>query len=311
MNENEIRYRIAAALLQADGPLTGAQLVKQCGTAKKDALPVLKELVNSGQVVEGKLLPDRPAPQYCWAARWQKQTARNASSARQKLEAVIRPTEVLPEWQLGIDSEPVAAFHKYIINDYTPPKDKRFLVFFQCSVRRPFSTSPSHGSMRRAITVATGREPRKEFESCPVHVVVLASRIGPVPYELEDVYPANVGGGGVKHFRPDHYARVRPVLARRMADYIQTHGGNYDRIASFTQSRYGEVMSEARTIAGVDFPIFPASDGPRVIVMDKSTPRTYWAKFWIQLYLEIVSWLDPALQAQAQARLKKLKVKYE
>ena len=45
--------------------------------------------------------------------------------------------------------------------------------------------------------------------------------------------------------------------------------------------------------------------------MDKSTPRTYWAKFWIQLYLEIVSWLDPALQAQAQARLKKLKVKYE
>ena len=50
--------------------------------------------------------------------------------------------------------------------------------------------------MRKAIETATGYNPRKHFEKCPVHVVVLASKIGPVLYELENVYPANVKGGG-------------------------------------------------------------------------------------------------------------------
>ena len=44
--------------------------------------------------------------------------------------------------------------------------------------------------------------------------------------------------------------------------------------------------------------------------MGESMPRTYWEKYWIQLYLEIASWLDPDMQAQAEARLKKMDVKY-
>ena len=160
------------------------------------------------------------------------------------------------------------------------------------------------------VAVATGYWPRKQFESCPVHVVVLASRIGPVPYELEDVYPANIGGGGVKHFRPEHYDRVRPILAERMARYITAHRSCYDHIATFTSGRYGEVMADARKIAGADFPIFPDADGSEIIRMGESKPRTYWQKYWIQLYREIVSWLTPAQRKQAQARLKKLKVEY-
>jgi hypothetical protein len=42
----------------------------------------------------------------------------------------------------------------------------------------------------------------------------------------------------------------------------------------------------------------------------KSRPRTYWGKFWIQLYLEIVSWLSPSEKRAARARLRKAGVDY-
>ena len=38
--------------------------------------------------------------------------------------------------------------------------------------------------------------------------------------------------------------------------------------------------------------------------------RPYWEKYWIQLYLEIVSRLGPAARKQAQARLKKMNIEY-
>ena len=41
---------------------------------------------------------------------------------------------------------------------------------------------------------------------------------------LEDLYPANVRGGGVKRFDREIYERVKPVLAERMAQYILTYG---------------------------------------------------------------------------------------
>jgi len=312
MNQSEVRYHIISTLLKANEPITFTELVHQCGIAKKEITPVLKELVNKNLVVEGSLIPDKPSPQYCWGARWEKEAERRAVSSRQKLRTIVSPTEIVPERKLDIDSEPVLAFYNYVINEYKPPQDKRFLVFFQCSVKRPFSASPSHGAMRRAISVATGFDPspRKDFKSCPVHVVVLASKIGPVPYELEDVYPANVRGGGVKHFDKTHYARVKPILAERMAQYIIAHRNNYDKIATFTESRYGEVMKEAREIAGTEFSVLPILDGPQVLRMGKSIPRKYWEKYWIQLYLDIASWLEPDMQAQAEARLKEMNVKY-
>jgi hypothetical protein len=316
MDRNEIRYRITSTLLQAGDPLSLAELVDGCGIAEGDLLPVLKELVAQGSVVEGELVPDKPAPQYCWSTRWQRRAQRRSVSAVQELRAAVSALDKVPGFELDVESKPARAFYDYVINEYRPPADKRFLVFLQCSVRRPFSTSPSHASMRKAIRTATGYDPRKDFESCPVHVVVLASKIGPVPYDLEDVYPANVRGGGVKHFDRKIYVRVKPVLAERMAQYLITHGDNYEHIATFTEGRYAEVMQEARDIivercAGdVDFPILPQLSGPRIVRAGKSRPRQYWARYWIQLYLEIVSWLDPEQRAQAETRLKKLQVDY-
>jgi len=296
-------------MLQAGGPLNFDELLDQCSLPAKEARPVLKKLVREGLVVEGELLPGKAAPQYCWAARWAEVTERDAASSKQQLETIIQAAGAEPG-ELDLDSEPVRAFCDYVINQYHPPKEKRFLVFFQCSVRRPFSSSPSHGSMKRAIRVATGYDPRRDFESCPVHVVVLASKIGPVPYELEDIYPANVRGGGVKHFSEEYYERVKPILAERIAEYITSHRKRYDHIATFTEGRYGEVMEEARDLAGVDFPALPVKDGAIIVRMGNSKPRTYWQKYWIQLFLEIVSWLDPDQQAAAEKRLKELKVVY-
>jgi len=310
MNRRELRHRLISVLLQAAGPLALGELADQCGGETKDVLPVLKELLAEGRVVEGLLLPDRPGPQYRWAARWEEQAKELAAGSRKKLTQIVDAQPAAPPGKLDVDSQAVLAFHRYVVEQYRPPRDKRFLVFLQCSVRRPFSTSPSHASMRRAVQAATGCDPSKDFETCPVHVVVLASKIGPVPYELEDVYPANVGGGGVKHFRPEYYARVKPVLASRMAEYITAHGRSYDRIASFTEGRYGEVMAEAGRIAGVRFPVFPDKAGARIVQMAGSRPRTYWAKYWIQLHQEIVRWLDPPMRAQAAARLKEMDVTY-
>jgi len=218
------------------------------------------------------------------------------------------PTEGKPD----IDEAGVVAFHEFLINEYTPPADKRFLIFFQCCVGRPFYRTGSHGSMRKAISIATGFDAWKDFDRCPAHVVVLASRIGPAPYEFQDMWPVNVSSGGVKHFGDEYYWEMKPVLAERMAQYIEVHGPRYEHIATFTQGRYADVMYEAAELAGVEFPIFPDEGGERITMSPSgNAPRTYWQKFWIQLYREIVSWLGPAEQQAAAARLKKLGVKTE
>ena len=308
MRTAEARHRLVRTLLQSEGPLGLDALAEQSSVPEEDLGPLLQAMVNGGQVVAGDLVPGRPGPQYRWAAYWEKVARTEARDSRRSLRTAVDASERLPAHLLTIDCEDVVAFHRYIIDEYAPPKDKSFLVFFQCSVRRPFSKSPSHASMRRAISTATGSDPAKEFETCPVHVVVLASRIGPVPYELEDTYPANVGSGGVKHFAPDHYARVRPILAQRMAEYMTRHGGRYLHMAAFADGRYAEVLRDAQALAGTAFAVLPDKRGAAVTCMGTSRPRTYWAKYWIQLYNEIVPWLDPAVQRDAAARLKKLKV---
>lgn len=308
MNQSEVRYQVISALLQADGPLTLSELVEQCGYPEEMVSGIILELAAEDLIVQGELLPDRPGVHHCWGARWATEAQRRAASERERLRAVVGPPEVASGYKLQIDDGAVLAFHNYIVNDYEPPRDKRFLVFLQCSVRRPFSSAPSHASMRRAISVATGHDPAKDFGRCPVHVVVLASKIGPVPYELEDVYPANVSAGGVKHFDGAVYARLKPILAQRMAEYMIAHRGNYDRMATFTHGRYGQVMREAKKLAGVEFPVLPSRRGPQVTRMGESRPRRYWEKFWMQLYLGIVSWLGPEQRARAEERLKALDV---
>ena len=310
MKESELRYEIISSLLQADSPLGLSELAARHGSTERDMLPILRGLVNENLVVEGRLLPDTTNPQYFWRTRWASELRRHVTNMKQKLLSAVDPTGIRDKQSVDINSKPVQAFNDFIINEYEPPRDKRLLVFLQCSVRRPFSSSPSHASMRRAVSVATGFDPSIDFEDCPVHVVVLASKVGPVPYELEDVYPANVRAGGVKHFGNAYYAHVKPILAGRIAEYVTAHGENYDQITTFTEGRYGEVMEAAKRIASVDFRVLPARYGPEIKRIGRSIPIRYWEKYWIQLYLEIVSWLNPVQQERAGTRLKALDVEY-
>ena len=310
MDSREARHRVTRFLLQADGPADLKQIAGEAALPQRAARAALAGLVAEGLVVSGKLTPGKRTVQYCWRAGWDRGIEDAATRARQELRDLIEPTDPNPD----IAGEPAIAFHDYVTSRYSPPQDKRFVVFLQCSVRRPFSSSPSHASMRRAIWAATGCDPRHDFERCPVHVVVMASKLGPVPYELEDCYPANVRSGGVKHFRPEYYERVKPILAQRMAEYLVTHQTSYDRAAAFTEGKYAEVMEEAKARAAghcdalASLPVFPMRQGARIVRMGQSRPRPYWEKYWIQLYREIVSWLGPEAQRAAQARLEELDV---
>jgi hypothetical protein len=321
VKRSEIRYRATSTLLQVSGPLDLERLVEQCGVPAVDLLPVLQELVDEGQVVcipapagdERPLVDPLPA-QYCWAERWQQHAQQRVQRSQQAIQAAVAARAETPTEKLDVESEAATAFFRHVIDEYHPPRDKRFLVFLQCSIRRPFSTSPSHASIRRAIATATGYDPARDFERCPVHVVVLASKIGPVPYELENIYPANVRGSGVKHMDDRTYDRVKPILARRMAQYLIAHGSQYLRATTFTEGRYADVMEEARSIATAQrgeeahFRILPRVGGPRIVRRGNTIPHRYWERYWIQLYLEIVSWLEPDQGQQAARRLEQLEV---
>ncbi|HDZ21966.1 hypothetical protein LCGC14_0238550 [marine sediment metagenome] len=285
MTSTEANYRVVAALLRSDRPLTLAEVVEETGARRAAVMAALDSLDEAGDIRVGDLVTGEPGPQYAW-----RELAADDSSRR------VPP---------GLNSELVKRFNSFVVNDYKPPKDKKHLVLFQCSVRRPFSTSPSQASMRRAVAMATGYDPapRNDFAKCPVHVVVLASLVGPVPYDLEDLYPATVSFGGVGHFSNSDYAIVRPILAERMAAYIKANKRRYTNYATFTSGRYGEVMADAAELAGVDMAIFPDPQGPRVIRMGDSHPRQYWQKYWIQLCLEIANWLGPAGKRVAMKRL--------
>ena len=292
MTSAEANYRVAAALLRSDRALTLAEVVEETGVRRAAVMAALDGLVEAGDIETGELVKSEPGPQYAWA----------------ELAADDTSRRVPP----GLNSELVKRFNSFVVNDYKPPAGKKHLVFFQCSVRRPFSTSPSQASMRRAVQMATGYDPapRNDFAKCPVHVVVLASLIGPVPYDLEEVYPATVSFGGVGHFSGSDYAIVRPILAERMAAYIKKNKRRYRSYATFTSGRYGEVMADAAELAGVEMAIFPDPRGPRVIRMGDSRPRAYWQKYWIQLCLEIAGWLGPAGERGAMKRLADHDVEY-
>jgi len=293
MTPAETNYRVAAALLRAEKPITLAEVVESAGVSRAAAMAGLDRLTESGEITSGELVRRAPGPQYAWG----------------KLPKSDSSRRVPP----GLNCELVKRFNSFVVNDYKPPAGKKHLVFFQCSIRRPFSTSPSQASMRRAVQMATGYDPapRNDFAKCPVHVVVLASLIGPVPYDLEEVYPATVSFGGVGHFSENDYAKVRPILAERMAAYIKANKRRYTHYATFTSGRYGQVMADAAELAGVEMAIFPDPKGPKVIRMGDSTPRTYWQQYWIQLCFEIADQLGPAAKRAAVRRLENHDVQYQ
>ena len=69
--------------------------------------------------------------------------------------------------------------YRYIIDEYeVTPKD--IAIFMPCSVRKPYSSSPSHQLIRMIIS--------QVFDSEQYHIVIFGT-CGIVPAELEEMYP--------------------------------------------------------------------------------------------------------------------------
>jgi len=270
------------------------------------------ETVRISRINDQAIDPDSDVAQTFLAAGFRLQRGELAYRLRKRvapppepMKRIVTTRRQRPE-DIRLDSTPVLEFLHHVLEDYEPPADKDMLVFLQCSVSRPYSQSPSHASMRKAIRLATGHDPRAEFEDCRCHVVVLSSLIGPVPYELETVYPADERGGGVKHMSEEQFAAAGPVLAQRMADYVTRWHERYKTISTFTHGRYAEVMLQAQGLCGVDFAVLPDMKGLRL-----KGGRQYWTKYWIQLFYELIGGISEPDQEAAMARLAQERVQIE
>ncbi len=150
---------------------------------------------------------------------------------------------------------------------------------------------------------ATGLHPKRDQETCPAHVVVLSTKGGPIPYELEDVYPACIRAEGLGQLDSTEYGAARPTLARYMATFLKAHAGRYEGIATFTSGRWADVMDAAREMAGVDFDILPQADGPALTRLGDTVPHTYWQKCWIQVALSLMTMMSDGERRAAEGRL--------
>lgn len=203
----------------------------------------------------------------------------------------------------GLHSPAAVAWCRFMVERYQPPAGQSIGLVLQCSVRRPFSRSPSHAPLRRAVRLATGVDPAVDFARCPVHVVVLASHLGPVPYELETEPPASLRAPGVKQMSDSAYAAARPVLAERLAAYLTRHGGEWQHLLAFCDGRYAEVAELTAALAGRELTILPDPDGPQVRRLADTVPRAYWQRYWIQLCLALLDRLPEETAAGGRGRL--------
>jgi hypothetical protein len=267
MTHQEARFRLATVLLRAGGPLTLRELASAAEVTGVFAREAADGLVDAGDVL---LVEERGVePRYRWAA---------------ELDAGSKQSPPTPP---ALASMVVRHFVEYVLHGYSPPAQARVLAVFQCCVGRPFYRTQSHAFMRHAVQAATGEDPYHQATTCPVHVVVLGSWIGPVPYELQNVYPATVSAGGVKQMSEAAYARAKPVLVERMAEYLRVHGSRYESVVTFTDGRYADVMREAARVSRRTVTVLPEASGARVERYQGGRPRTYWQRYWVQLALEL------------------------
>jgi len=287
----------AVLLRDVRGPVGLAELSARIGAPIDDLQAKLLELLDRREVVLGALLDDPTIPAACWWETWCDQQADWLEATRAPLEQAVRAERNSADADPRSDA--AEAFQQYLVDQYTPPRGKRILALVQDAVRRPYSSAPSHASLRQAVRLATGYDPSHDPYCCPVHMLVLASHLGPVPYELEDLWPASCRSAGVKQLSDQAFTDRLPLLAGLLRHYLEHHADAYDTITVFAEGRYGAVVREA----GFDGPISPMRGEVIVRVGDK-VPRPYWQRYWIQLFRSIVAGLEPWQQEAAEARLR-------
>jgi archaeosine synthase len=126
----------------------------------------------------------------------------------------------------------IRRFAERVIHRYHPPRTD-VAVLLPCSARKPYSLSRSHHLLRGAIC---GRG----------HEVILTSPLGPVPRDLELVYPAAHYDIPVTGYWD---REERGVIGGLLAEYLTSHG--YQRVIAHLDGGAGEVAEEVAATTGI------------------------------------------------------------
>jgi len=139
--------------------------------------------------------------------------------------------------------------HRHIIDHYHVP-ERDIGIFLPCTMRKPYSASPSHQIYRRAIFSVLPHE--------DVHLIVFGT-CGVVPAELERMYPFT-------HYRY-MLGRCRdPVIRRdfqrietaRLTAYLKKTRTTYRCRVAYCLGQFREAMMQASGRAGIPVLLAPS-----------------------------------------------------
>ncbi len=156
-----------------------------------------------------------------------------------------------------IFSEKVENYYKFILRNFKPKK-KKILLFIQCSKVKPYSNSPSHKYIRKAITELTGFDPYDFPEKNPIQIIVISSLIGPVPYENESDYIPSHYNLSVNKITKEQFKEIEPILIARISKFLLKVKDNYKFIIFFVKNNYRIICEKVREENNINFIISPS-----------------------------------------------------
>jgi archaeosine synthase len=143
------------------------------------------------------------------------------------------------------------AAHRYIIRHYVPPA-REVCIFLPCSMKKPYSTSPSHMVFREVIGAVL---PEEHY-----HTVVFGT-CGVVPGELEGMYPFAhyrymLGKSKSERVRRDFLA----IETGRLEAYLTKTKPVYRTRLAYCLGSFREAMREASKRTGIDVALCPSEE---------------------------------------------------
>ena len=96
---------------------------------------------------------------------------------------LTRTSPLLATSATALTRPEIHRFQERVIKYYQKPKHKKILLLLPCSASKPYSLSPSHRTLLRALSTIPNEQ--------VIHQMIITSPVGLVPRELELVYPAS------------------------------------------------------------------------------------------------------------------------
>ena len=158
-----------------------------------------------------------------------------------------------------VEKKEIHDYFESVLNHFQPIK-KKILLFVQCSKIKPYSNSPSHKYIRKAITELTGFDPYDFPEKNPIQIIVISSLIGPVPYENESDYIPSHYNLSVNKITKAQFKEIEPVLIDRISNFLLEIKDNYDKIIFFVKNNYKIICEKVGEYTNTDFIILPISE---------------------------------------------------